>query len=257
MSQPLTDAINALTTYANEITGQSDTTLSDAVESLVDGYGGGSGGNDSLFLSILDRSVVTIDSEEITKLGKSALNGCSNLVSINLPNLTQITGEDSISYTGLTTLYLPNLTSIVSKSIINNSNLLYLILPKCTSNGWHMYRSHSSLLAADFTDVPGFGTDSFNGNSKMSTLIIRKTDSIATLANIHVFSNCPFASNGTGGILYVPESLISSYQSATHWSTILGYTNNQIKSIESTHTDPNASIDLTLYYADGTPIPSD
>lgn len=43
MSQPLTDAINALTTYANEITGQSDTTLSDAVESLVDGYGGGGG----------------------------------------------------------------------------------------------------------------------------------------------------------------------------------------------------------------------
>jgi hypothetical protein len=30
--------------------------------------------------------------------------------------------------------------------------------------------------------------------------------------------------------------------------------NNQIKSIESTHADPNAPIDLTLYYADGTPI---
>lgn len=40
---PLTDAINALTTYANEITGKSDATLSDAVESLVDGYGGGGG----------------------------------------------------------------------------------------------------------------------------------------------------------------------------------------------------------------------
>lgn len=38
---PLTDAINALTTYANETTGQSDTTLSDAVETLVSGYGGG------------------------------------------------------------------------------------------------------------------------------------------------------------------------------------------------------------------------
>ena len=43
MSQPLTDAINALTTYANTITGASDTTLSDAVESLADGYGGGGG----------------------------------------------------------------------------------------------------------------------------------------------------------------------------------------------------------------------
>ena len=41
MTQPLTDAINALTRYANETTGQSDTTLSDAVRTLCDGYGGG------------------------------------------------------------------------------------------------------------------------------------------------------------------------------------------------------------------------
>ena len=38
---PLTDAINALTRYANETTGASDTTLSDAVGTLVAGYGGG------------------------------------------------------------------------------------------------------------------------------------------------------------------------------------------------------------------------
>ena len=38
---PLTDAINALTQYANETTGQTDTTLSDAVGTLVAGYGGG------------------------------------------------------------------------------------------------------------------------------------------------------------------------------------------------------------------------
>ena len=42
MSTPLTDAINALTTYANEITGKSDTNLPDAVRSLADGYSGGS-----------------------------------------------------------------------------------------------------------------------------------------------------------------------------------------------------------------------
>ena len=39
MATPLTDGINALTDYANEVTGASDTTLSDAVESLVAGYG--------------------------------------------------------------------------------------------------------------------------------------------------------------------------------------------------------------------------
>lgn len=41
MATPLTDAINALTTYANTVTGASDTTLSDAVGTLAAGYGGG------------------------------------------------------------------------------------------------------------------------------------------------------------------------------------------------------------------------
>lgn len=39
----LTPKIEALTAYANTITGKNDTTLSDAVVSLADGYGGGSG----------------------------------------------------------------------------------------------------------------------------------------------------------------------------------------------------------------------
>ena len=40
MATPLTDSINALTTYANEVTRASDTTLSDAVHTLASGYGG-------------------------------------------------------------------------------------------------------------------------------------------------------------------------------------------------------------------------
>ena len=43
MATPLTDSINALTTYANEVTGASDTNLSDAVHTLASGYGGGGG----------------------------------------------------------------------------------------------------------------------------------------------------------------------------------------------------------------------
>lgn len=37
----LTDSIEALTTYSNDVTGESDTTLSDAVHTLADGYGQG------------------------------------------------------------------------------------------------------------------------------------------------------------------------------------------------------------------------
>ena len=43
---PLTDAINALITYSNEITGADDATLSDAVESLAAGYEGAEHGGE-------------------------------------------------------------------------------------------------------------------------------------------------------------------------------------------------------------------
>ena len=43
VTEDLTEGIVALTTYANGVTGESDTTLSDAVASLADGYGGGGG----------------------------------------------------------------------------------------------------------------------------------------------------------------------------------------------------------------------
>lgn len=58
MSTPLTDAINALTTYANSVTGESDTNLSDAVYSLAQGYGQGSGSN------LTDAYVVTARDSE-------------------------------------------------------------------------------------------------------------------------------------------------------------------------------------------------
>ena len=68
MSTPLTDGINALTAYANETTGAEDTTLSDAVGRLCEGYGGGNianelaKGNDLLYGDdiVFDSSVETI-----------------------------------------------------------------------------------------------------------------------------------------------------------------------------------------------------
>lgn len=61
MSTPLTDAINALTTYANSVTGESDTTLTDAVYTLAEGYGqggGGGSGDSGLTLTWYDPEVV-------------------------------------------------------------------------------------------------------------------------------------------------------------------------------------------------------
>ena len=74
MSTPLTDSINALTAYANEVTGGSDTTVSDAVHTLASGYGGGSG--------VWKQKQVTV--ENAISLG----GGFANLITSNVPSGT-------------------------------------------------------------------------------------------------------------------------------------------------------------------------
>lgn len=90
-----------------------------------------------------------------------------------------------------------------------------------------------------------FETENFAQCSKLATLVLRKS-AVISIANVNVLLSTPFASNGTGGILYVPQSVISDYQANSVWSTILGYANNQILPIEG-------SIYETQY-ADGTVI---
>ena len=63
MATPLTDSINALTAYANEVTGGSDTTLSDAVHTLASGYGGGILDN---LLEIVDAVTLNENSYTVT-----------------------------------------------------------------------------------------------------------------------------------------------------------------------------------------------
>ena len=103
---PLTDAINALTTYANETTGASDTNLSDAVETLVDGYGGGATYTDLELL--LANNLPTLNCPTLTRLPIiRAVSEYTNITSVNMPNLQYIGANAFYKCTGLTEIYLP------------------------------------------------------------------------------------------------------------------------------------------------------
>ena len=192
---------------------------------------------------------------------------------------TIIPGHTFRERTGITSFVGNNATQVGTYAFYNCSALETVKLPSgATLSGTYMFQGCSSLKGIAFPSITsdimghafvgctaleyidfgsGFGrinaSDALQNCSQLTMLVIRKA-SVSALNNTANFNNTPFASGGTGGTLYVPNSLLSNYQSATGWSTILGYTNNNIKSIESTHTDPTAPIDLTLYYADGTPI---
>lgn len=88
----------------------------------------------------------------------------------------------------------------------------------------------SGTATAITTNAAIIGTYAFANNSNLTSLTL-PSETLVPLANTNAFTGTPFASGNAGGTLYVPSSLIASYQAATNWSTILGYSTNQIQAI--------------------------
>lgn len=96
VTDDLADGIEAMTTYANEVTGESDTTLSDAVRTLADGYGGSEPDYDDVTLPAEYQRVEYIEStgtQYITiPIGFYQTDEVHTVCSIN----TQSSGENSL-----------------------------------------------------------------------------------------------------------------------------------------------------------------
>lgn len=180
----------------------------------------------------------------------------TGITKVNAPNATKLYSTAFTGYTNLTDVSLPlaNGDGYATALFRDCAKLKSVVMPSWNSRFHNEIFNRCSLLeSVDLLGMNLAGTSVFANCPNFHILVLRG-NTVSTLGGTNRFDGSPFASGGTGGTLYVPNSLISSYQSASNWSTILGYSTNSIKSIESTHTDPNAPIDLTLYYADGTPI---
>ncbi len=172
--------------------------------------------------------------------------------------ITELLAEGCTDYRDSAFAYCTKLTKAFLTDATGSSGLfqfctaLQVIVALKNASVWSSYaQGCTSLTIVDFGGTQGSGgsglrsTNAFYGCTALKTVVLRYTGNYP-LANINNFGNTPFASGKSGGTLYVPQTMISWYQSATNWSTILSYANNQILSIEG-------SIYETQY-ADGTPI---
>ena len=97
-----------------------------------------------------------------------------------------------------------------------------------------VFNGCTALETCDFRTIGNIANYAWRYCSSFNKLILRN-NSVTNLGNINAFEDSPFASDGTGGTLYVPSAVVSSYQSASNWSTILGYANNSIVAIEGSY----------------------
>ena len=211
--------IQALIAAANTATGESDATLTDAVQTLVDGYGQGGGEwtTDGIASGIEPIGAITVGATRIRRYGFAYATKLT-VVHLTDTNVSQNAFQNC-----------DGLTIIAGKARDLESSIVIL----CK-------KIHTIDVSANRIYAYCFQ------QSSLSTLVLRNTNTLVNLLDKTAFNATVFASGGAGGTLYVPQALIANYQSATNWSTILGYANNQILPIEG-------SIYETQY-ADGTPI---
>ena len=80
--------------------------------------------------SLIDRSITSIENDEVTSIGSYAFYSCSKLTSVSIPNATSIGVDAFYGCSKLTSVSFPNATSISNYAFPNCSNLSILILGK-------------------------------------------------------------------------------------------------------------------------------
>lgn len=176
-----------------------------------------------------------VNSALANRLNITKVIGTSNSTKSNLFSECNTITSINLSLTGAGPSWFFNCKGLVTAILkITNNNYATSFFNSCTN-----------LEIADL-DVTAIKATMFNSNNKLQTVILRNTN-VVTLDNISAFQNTPVRGyNGLTATIYVPSDLISSYQTASNWSTIYSAGYVTFAAIEG------SAYETT--YADGTAI---
>lgn len=173
--------------------------------------------------------VKSVNLPNVTSIGDYAFSQSfqgSGITSISLPKATSI-GWHSFEYcTGLTSVNIPNATSINSQAFYSCTSLTSVTIPNVTEIKDHAFCDCFELTRVK-TSATSIGSYAFSGCNSLKVLAITQTDSVCTLGSnafeycYHILGTKNKKYNPTGakdGYIYVPDSLVSSYKTATNWS---------------------------------------
>lgn len=177
--------IQSLIAAANSATGESDTTLTDAVQTLVDGYGqGGGGGNED---AIIDRSLSgSYTNSSVSAVGDNAFNSCKQLTSVMCSAATTAGAQAFANCSNLVTLSLPAATSIGAYLCNSCAKLETVSAPRATQIPSQAFNGCTKLTTVDFAAATGIGTYAFQNCKALAGV---KFPSVANV-NGMAFNGC-------------------------------------------------------------------
>ena len=177
----------------------------------------------------------------VTSIGTYAFNNCNSLVSVVIPSKVTSIGERTFyNCYSLASVVIPNsVTSIGERTLYNCYSLASVVIPNSvTSIGTYAFNGCYSLASVVIpSSVTSIGTYAFNGCNSLASVVIpssvtsigtyafngcygmayydfRASKSVPTLSNANAFNSIPSDCK-----IVVPDSLYSSWTTATNWST--------------------------------------
>ena len=188
----------------------------------------GSGGTDT-GAAILDGSITEYANDRITSIRDYGLSKCTSLATVSLTALTKVGASAFSVCTSLTTAYLPAAKSVPYYCFSACRKLTSVTLTSAEYVGECGFNNCTSLTTVSLPACESLSALAFYGCSSLTALILGHSTTV-TLYNANALSGTPIES-GTGYV-YVPDSLVDTYKSASNWSTYAA----QIKPISSAPT---------------------
>jgi len=144
----------------------------------------------------------------------SAFAFCSSLESISFSAVKTIPAYAFYSCVNLKTVSLPAATTIYDFAFAYCSSLTSISFPSVTLVSGQAFARCSQLVAATFPVVTKISGYAFSGCSKLASVAVGTE--ISTVCSL--YDSTAFNGNASSLAIYVPDSLVTSYQTARYWS---------------------------------------
>lgn len=157
--------------------------------------------------------VLTTIPSSVTSIASYAFNACTGLVNIQCDGIMGTVGTDAFT---CNSTYPSNLETLRFPNLSYGKSVTWSTVCGSTTAA----NAAQKLRLADIGFTYKIAASSFTNCYALETLILRRT-TVCSLANVSAFLNTPMRGyNSLTGTVYVPSDLISSYQTATNWSTL-------------------------------------
>lgn len=155
-------------------------------------------------------SLTSIDLVGAQSIGNYAFYNCTSLTSINFATVQSVGNYAFYNCTSLNSLN--TLGAVGDYAFYGCSSLACATVSLVTSVGSGSFKGCTSLVFLTFYKCTSIGSNSFNGCTSLKLINLADSSTVSSLSNADAIpSNC---------YIQVPSSLLSSYKSATNWSSI-------------------------------------